>query len=64
VTLSDFVVAAARDAALQTIERAEVIHLALEDQRCFAAALIDPSPLAPAMGRAIERHQDLVDPFE
>ena len=63
-TLSDFVVSAAQDAALQTIERAGVIQLSLEDQQRFAAELIDPSPLAPAMERAIRRHKDLVGPVE
>ncbi|MEA3274569.1 MAG: DUF1778 domain-containing protein [Pseudomonadota bacterium] len=63
-TLSDFVVSAAREAALQTIERTEVIHLSLEDQQRFAAELIDPSSLAPAMERAIQRHKELVGPVE
>ena len=63
-TLSDFVVSAAQDAALQTIERAGVIQLSLEDQQRFAAELIDPSPLAPAMERAIQRHKELVGSVE
>lgn len=62
-TLSDFVVAATREAALRTIDQAEVIHLCLKDQRRFAAELIEPSDLAPAMKRAIRRHKELVDPF-
>ena len=63
-TLSDFVVSAAQDAALQTIERSGVIHLSLKDQQRFAAELIDPSPLAPAMERAIQRHKELVGSVE
>lgn len=63
-TLSDFVVSAARDAALQTIDRAGIIHLSLQDQQRFAAELIDPSPLAPAMERAIQRHEELVGQVE
>ena len=63
-TLSDFVVSAARTAALETIEQAGVIHLSLDDQQRFAAELIDPSPLAPAMERAIERHEKLIGPVD
>lgn len=63
-TLSDFVVSAARDAAIQTIEQTEVIYLSQVDQKRFAAELIDPALLSPAMERAIEKHKELVGPFE
>jgi uncharacterized protein (DUF1778 family) len=61
-TLSDFVVSAARDAARRTIEETEIIRLSLMDQQRFAEALLDPSPLTPAMERAIDRHRRLVGP--
>jgi uncharacterized protein (DUF1778 family) len=63
-TLSDFVVSAARDAAIQTIEQTEVIHLSQQDQIRFAEALINPAPMAPAMERAMEAHKKLVGSFE
>ena len=63
-TLSDFVVSAARAAAIQTIEQAEVIYLSQEDQIRFAEALINPAPIAPAMKRAVEAHKKRVGPFE
>jgi len=63
-TLSDFVVSAARDAAIQTIEQTEVILLSQEDQKRFASELIDPTPLSPAMERAIKKHKELVGPLE
>jgi uncharacterized protein (DUF1778 family) len=63
-TVSDFVVSAARDAAIRTIEQAEVIHLSQEDQIRFAEALINPAPLAPAMERAMETHKKLAGSFE
>ncbi len=62
--LSDFVVSAAREAAIQTIEQTELIYLSREDQKRFAEELIDPSPLSPAMDRAIKKHKELVEPFE
>lgn len=49
---------------MQAIEREEIIQLSAEGQRRFAAALIDPPPLAPALERAIARHADLVGPLE
>lgn len=56
-SLSDFVVAAAQEAAHRTIEEAQIIRLSVEDQQAFAEAILDPPPLAPAMKRAIERYR-------
>lgn len=41
-TMTDFVIAAVQDAAQQAIAQAEVVRLSLEDQRCFAQALLSP----------------------
>jgi uncharacterized protein (DUF1778 family) len=59
-TVSDFVVAAAQDAALRAIEAAHLIRLSIEDQERFAALLLDPPPLAPAMERARDAHARMV----
>ena len=59
-SLTDFVVSAAREAARKTIEEASMIKLSAEDQQRFAATLIDPAPLTPAMERAISRHRRLI----
>ena len=61
-TLTDFVIAAAREAARKTIEDAELFRLSAEDQRQFADALINPPPLAPAMEHAIKRQHRLIEP--
>ena len=59
-SVSDFVVAAAQEAAHRTIEETQVIRLSVEDQRSFADAILNPPPLTPAMERAIERYRTLV----
>jgi uncharacterized protein (DUF1778 family) len=59
-SVSDFVVAAAQEAAHRTIEETQIIRLSVEDQRAVAEALLNPPPLAPAMERAIERYRKLV----
>ena len=59
-SVSDFVVAAAQEAAQRTIEETQIIRLAVEDQRAFAEAILNPPPLAPAMERAIDRHRGLI----
>jgi uncharacterized protein (DUF1778 family) len=56
-SVSDFVVAAAQEAAHRTIEETEIIRLSVEDQRAFAEAILNPPPLPPAMERAIERYR-------
>ena len=59
-SVSDFVVAAAEEAAHRTIEETQIIRLSVEDQRAFAEAILNPPPLAPAMERAIERYRQIV----
>jgi uncharacterized protein (DUF1778 family) len=59
-SVSDFVVAAAQAEAERTIEATQIIRLSVEDQREFAAAILDPPPLAPALERAFERHTKLI----
>jgi len=61
-SVSDFVVAAAQEAAQRTIEETQVIRLSVEDQRRFAEAMLHPSPLTPAMERALERYRALIEP--
>lgn len=56
-SVSDFVVAAAQEAAHRTIQETQIIRLSVEDQRTFAEAILNPPPLAPAMERAIERYR-------
>lgn len=59
-TVTDFVVTAVQDAAQRAIEQAEVIHLTLADQRCFAQALLAPPQLNPALERAFVRRSKLL----
>jgi len=59
-SVSDFVVAAALEAANRTIEQAHIIQLSLEDQRRFAEAIINPPEPAPALRRAFRRHRKLI----
>jgi uncharacterized protein (DUF1778 family) len=59
-SISDFVVAAAQEAARRTIEEASIIRLSIEDQRRFVDLLLDPPALAPAMKRAKKAHARLI----
>jgi uncharacterized protein (DUF1778 family) len=59
-SVSDFVVAAAQEAANRTIEATQIIRLSLEDQRAFAAAMLNPPAPAPALIRAAEAHSRLI----
>jgi uncharacterized protein (DUF1778 family) len=59
VTLTDFVVSTAREAASRTIEQAEVLRLSVEDQRKFAAALLHPPAPNAALRRAAQRRRKL-----
>ncbi len=59
-SLTDFVVAAADEAACRTIEQAEVIHLSVEDQRQIVEALLNPPEPTPALRRAFQRRRELL----
>ena len=59
-SISDFVVAAAQEAAHRTIEEANIIRLSIEDQQRFVDLLLDPPALSPAMERARKAHSRLI----
>jgi uncharacterized protein (DUF1778 family) len=59
-SVSDFVVAAARDAAQKAIEDSQIIRLSLEDQQVLAATLLRPPMPAPALRRARNAHRQLI----
>lgn len=60
-TITDFVIQAVQQAAESAIERSAVIRMTLEDQECFAAAILSPPPVAPALARAFERRRKLLE---
>lgn len=59
-SISDFLVAAAQEAAHRTIEDAQVIRLSVADQVRFAEALLTPPAPSKALDRAAEAHARLV----
>ncbi len=59
-SISDFVVAAAQEAAHRTIEEAHIIRLSIEDQQRFVDLLLNPRPLSPALRRARKAHTRLI----
>ena len=59
-SVSDFVVAAAQEAAQRAIEETQVIRLSVEDQRAFAEAILHPPAPTPALRRAFRRHRELI----
>src|ERR1700716_3511399 len=60
-TLTDFVVAAADEAACRAIEQTEIIRLSLEGQRQIAAAILNPPEPTAALRRAAKRYRELFD---
>ena len=58
-TISDFVVSAARAAALRSLEETGVLRLSLEDQKLFADAILDPPAPNAALRRMARRYRKL-----
>ncbi|MEZ5404578.1 MAG: DUF1778 domain-containing protein [Bryobacteraceae bacterium] len=61
-SVSDFVVAAAQEAAHRAVSEIEVIRLSREAQERFADLLLKPPRIRPALKRAFKRHRALVKP--
>jgi uncharacterized protein (DUF1778 family) len=59
-SVSDFMVAAAQEAARKTVAEVELIHLSREATEQFAALLLTPPPPADALLRALKRHRSLI----
>jgi uncharacterized protein (DUF1778 family) len=59
-SVSDFVVAAAAEAANRMIEQTQIIQLSVADQQAFVAAILDPPPPSAALRRAAAAHRRLV----
>ncbi|HLH21394.1 MAG TPA: DUF1778 domain-containing protein [Chloroflexota bacterium] len=59
-SVSDFVVAAAQEAAYRAIEESHVIRLSMEEQQQFVDLLLDPPAPALALERAREAHARLI----
>ena len=57
-TLTDFVVAAADEAACRAIQETEIIRLSIEGQRQIAAAILNPPAPTPALKRAAKRYRE------
>jgi uncharacterized protein (DUF1778 family) len=60
-SVSDFVFAAAQEAAHRTIEETCLIRLSAEDQRRFVELLLHPAELASAMKCAKRVHAELIE---
>lgn len=59
-SISDFVTAAAQEAAERTIEQAQIIRLSLADQEQVAEMLLNPPMPNAALERAFQAHRDLI----
>jgi len=59
-SVSDFVVAAAQEAAQRTIEKTEIIRLSVEGQRAFAEAILNPPEPSAGLKKAAEAHRRLI----
>jgi uncharacterized protein (DUF1778 family) len=59
-SLSDFVIAAARDAAERELQERNIIRLAAEEQRRFVALLLEPQKPNAALKRAAAAHAKLI----
>jgi uncharacterized protein (DUF1778 family) len=58
-TLTDFVVAAADEAACRAIEGVEIIRLSVAGQRQIAEAILNPPEPTPALKKAAKRYRRL-----
>lgn len=60
-SVSDFVVAAAQEAAQRAISEVEVLRLSTEAQDQFISLLLNPPKPSAALARAFKRHRAAVE---
>jgi uncharacterized protein (DUF1778 family) len=58
-SLTDFVVAAADEAACRAIEQTEIIRLSIEGQRQIAEAILNPPAPNTGWRKAVKRRREL-----
>lgn len=59
-SVSDFVVAAAQEAAQRTIESTTIMRISVEDQRAMMEAILNPPEPNEALRKAADAHKRLV----
>ena len=59
-SVSDFIVAAAQDAARQTVADVEILRLSRKAQEQFASLILNPPQPTPALTRAFRRRRALL----
>ena len=59
-SVSDFIVAAAQEAAQQTIEETQIIRLSAEDRQALADSILEPAAPTRALRRAQKAHRRLI----
>ncbi|CCV03613.1 conserved hypothetical protein [Mesorhizobium metallidurans STM 2683] len=59
-SVSDFVVAAAQEAAQRTIENTAILRISIEDQRAMMEAILNPPEPNEALRKAADAHKRLV----
>lgn len=59
-SVSDFVVAAAQEAARRTIEDSTIVRLSVEDQRRMLDVILDPPEPNDALRKAFDAHRRLI----
>ena len=59
-SLSDFIVAAAQEAAERTIEQAQILRFSLADQERVADLLLEPPAPSAGLDRAFAAHRELI----
>jgi uncharacterized protein (DUF1778 family) len=58
-TLTDFVIAAADEAACRAIQETEIIRLSIDGQRQIAAAILNPPAATSALKKAARRYREM-----
>lgn len=59
-SISDFMVAAAQEAAQRAVADVEILRLSRQAQEQFAALVLDPPEPTAALVRTFERHRKLI----
>jgi len=60
ITMTDFVIRSAQEAAKRTVQEQEIMRLSEQDRKVFVSALLNPPKPSPRLRAAVEHYKKVI----
>jgi len=61
ITLTDFVIRSAQEAAKRAVQEQEIMRLSEQDRKVFVSALLNPPEPSPRLRAAVQRYKKVIE---